>query len=168
MTRDCIQDFKASGILSKDFVYAAICPTMVIGPRLSHPTDPSRVPGTMGSLQRWLKGAKSIAPNDSMSFTYVQDCAKMHTRILQLKAEEINEHQRYMSLVESIHWNDILALFKELYPNLPEYTIYQGEDKVKPTVFNFKNMKSLGVSQKSTREALEESIHYLIQIGALD
>ncbi|CAB9497790.1 Tetraketide alpha-pyrone reductase [Seminavis robusta] len=163
-------------LLSPDFVYAAICPTMVIGPQLRRPTTRinnnkiTKVDGTMGSLQKWLRGGKSLAPNDSMSFIHVQDCARMHTRILQLKATDINQHARYMSLIESLHWNDILQLLRELYPNLPPFTPYQGDDKVKPTQFNLDNMQSLLQQQpvKTTREALQDSIDYLNQIGALD
>lgn len=170
MAQDWVGESKANGKINNDsFVYAAICPTMVIGPPLRPPWDVSNVEGTMGSLQRWLQGAKSQAPNDSMSFIHVQDCAKMHTRILQLTtAKEVNEHQRYMSLIESLHWNDIYAIFKDLYPNLPDYTTYKGEDIVAPTRFNHDNMNSLQVSYKTTRETLQDSIDYLRKIGALD
>ena len=92
----------------------------------------------------------------------------MHTRILELTAEGVNEHQRYMSLIESLHWNDILVILKELYPNLPDFTIYSGEDKVTPTQFNFQNMKALQVSYKTTRETLQDSISYLQKVGGLN
>jgi len=168
LVRNWVKKARAEGKIDPDFVYAAICPTMVIGPVLKEIDNPETVSGTMGSLQKWLQGSRSQAPNDSMSFIHVQDCAKMHTRILELSASEITAEQRYMSLVESLHWNDILKLFKELHPKLPDYQPYQGDDMAKPTKFNLDNMKSLQVPYKNTRETLKDSIEYLMQIGALD
>lgn len=168
---DYVQQAKSSGTLSEDFVFAALCPTMVIGPLLRPPDNPNvDVGGTMGSLQKWLGGSKSNVPNDSMSFIHVEDCAKMHTRIVELAASDINPHQRYMALIESLHWNDIIKLMKELHPNLPSYTEYDGRDGplVKPTKFNLDNMKSLGVPYKTTQEAMADSVKYLKEIGALE
>mmetsp|Transcript_6786 Transcript_6786/g.8726 ORF Transcript_6786/g.8726 Transcript_6786/m.8726 type:complete len:145 (+) Transcript_6786:1-435(+) len=142
---------------------------MVVGPVLRSSAE---VSGTMGSLLKWCKGARSEAPNDSMSFIHVEDCAKMHTRILDCMGTSdnkmiINPHQRYMSLIESLHWNDILALLKELYPTLPVYKTYDGEDRVIPTQFNLENMKSLNVPVRSTRETLQDALEYLKRVGAL-
>ena len=170
LVRDFVRQAKSKGTLSEDFVFAALCPTMVIGPLLRPPDKPNvDVGGTMGSLQKWLRGSKSIVPNDSMSFIHVEDCAKMHTRILELAASDINPHQRYMALIESLHWNNIIKLMKELHPDLPPYTEYDGSDGplVRPTKFNLDNMKSLGVPYKTTQEAMADSIKYLKEIGAL-
>jgi cinnamoyl-CoA reductase len=174
LVRDWVRSKKASGTLDHQFVYAAICPTMVLGSQLRPPDkgDNKRianVEGTMGTLQKWLREGKTEAPNDSMSFIHVEDCAKMHTRILDLKAEDINEHQRYMSLIESLHWNEILHLMKELYPKLPPFQAYSADDKVKPTQFNLDELNSLLQGPiRSTRETLQDSIQYLQKIGALD
>lgn len=164
-----VNEAKANGKLSKDFVYAAICPTLVIGPRLDTPDNPKEsVGGTIGRLQRWLKEGRSEAPNDSFSFIHVEDCAKMHTRILELKASDINEHQRYMSLIESLHWNDILKLLKDLYPNMPDFKPYKGDDFEEPTQNDLSNMKSLGVPYRNTKETLQDSIDYLKKVGGLE
>ena len=169
LVRDWIQKAKSSGIISQDFVFAAICPTMVIGPLLRPPRNPQEdVGGTMGSLQKWMRGGRTIVPNDSMSFIHVEDCAKMHTKIVELAAGDINPQQRYMSLIESLHWNDIMKILKELHPGLPDYKEYDGDEAlVTPTKFNLENMKSLGVPYRTTREAMADSIEYLKQIGAL-
>jgi cinnamoyl-CoA reductase len=174
LVREWVRSKKASGTLNNQFVYAAICPTMVIGPQLRQPdkgdsTGIVNVEGTMGSLQKWLRGGRTEAPNDSMSFIHVDDCAKMHTRILEMNANDVNGHQRYMSLIESLHWNEILHLLKELYPKLPPFQVYSGDDKAKPTQFKLDELNSLLQDPiRSTRETLQDSIEYLQQIGALD
>ena len=171
LVRDWVRRAKSNHILPPDFVYSAICPTVVIGPKLntiqlSSPQD--SVGGTMGILQKWLQGGRSVAPNDSLSFIHVSDCAKMHTRILQLTANDIHEEQRYMSLMESLHWNDILKLFQELHPALPDYQPYTGPDELAvPTQFDLTHMQSLEVPCRTTREALKDSIDYLKSIRAL-
>jgi cinnamoyl-CoA reductase len=169
MVKKWVNEAKTSGKVSKDFVYAAICPTLVIGPKLQKVDDAKEgVGGTIGKLQSWLKEGRSEAPNDSMSFIHVEDCARMHTRILELTASEINEHQRYMTLIESLHWNDILKLLKELYPKMPQFKSYQGEDIAVPTRFNLENMKSLNVNYRNTKETFQNSIDYLTKVGGLD
>ena len=169
LVRSWVSSAKTSGKVSKDFVYAAICPTMVVGPKLQKIDNPKEgVGGTIGRLQSWLQGTRTEAPNDSMSFIHVEDCAKMHTKILELKASEINEHQRYMSLIESLHWNDIFKLMKELYPEMPDVKPYEGDDIVTPTQVNLENMKSLKVNYKDTRAALQDSIDFLKTVGALE
>ncbi len=51
---------------------------------------------------------------------------------------------RYFSLVlvESLHWNDLLTMLKELYPGivLDEKYTYEGSDIVTPTKFNLDKM----------------------------
>lgn len=170
LVRDWIQQAKSNGVLSPDFVYAAICPTMVIGPILQGlNSSPS---GTMGILQKWLQGGKSEVPNDSMSFIHAEDCAKMHTRVLECSADQIHSHQRYMSLIESLHWNDIMKLMKEVHPGLPAYVEYtddnSNEPLVTPTRFNFEAMHSLGVQVRTTQDAVADSVRYLKGAGGLD
>jgi len=158
------------------FVYAAICPTVILGPPLRTPSNPQLVDGTMGRLQGWLQGAlsKDVLPNDSLSFIHVRDVAKMHVQILtrlqppQASTNQRQYHDRYMCLVESLHWNDIMDLFKELYPNLPPYTKYTSGPLASPTQFNFDRMRSLGVPIQSTRDLLADSIRYLQEIKALE
>jgi len=159
-----INNSKDREILKSDFVFAAICPTMVIGPSLKLQNNPNDIGGTMGTLCRWFKDGKPEAPNDSMSFIHVEDCARMHTKILDL---DVQASGRYMSLIESIHWNEILCLMRELYKNTPEFKPYEGSDKVSPTKFDLKRMNSLKVPVRSTREALVDSLDYLKEVGSL-
>lgn len=168
LVRKWVHDVKSRG--SDEFVYAAICPTMVIGPLLQTPTNVRELPGTMGVFQKWLRGAKSEVPNDSMSFVHVEDCAKMHTRVLtDYSANQVHPHGRYMSVAnESLHWNDIMPLMKELHPALPAYKLCNDKPLAVPTNFNFEAMHSLGVPVRSTHDAMEDAIRYMKDIGGLD
>ncbi len=77
-----------------------------------------------------------------------------------------NTH-RYMSLIESWHWNDIATCLKELYPDMPSMELYDGNDVIPVTQFNLNKMNSLGVNVRSMRETLVESLHYLRSVEAL-
>jgi len=162
LVQQWVESSRDKGILPQDFRYAAICPTMIIGPALN---DSSDVSGTMATLLGWVRGKKGgAAPNDSMSFVHVDDCAAMHVAAL----ENDNASGRYMSLVESWHWNDIAECLKELCPDMPTMKLYEGLDLVVPTKFNLDKMKSLfGVKVKTVRETLEDSLQYLKSVGAL-
>ena len=155
-----VEEAKGKGAIATDFKFAAICPTMIIGPALSESSD---VSGTMGTLLGWLQGKKSSAPNDSMSFIHVADCAAMHVAAM----ENPSASGRYMSLIESWHWNDIAKELKRLNPAMPEMKLYEGDDVVRPTKFNLDRMNSLGVRVKSVQETLEDSIVYFKKIGVL-
>uniref|UniRef100_A0A7S4N660 NAD-dependent epimerase/dehydratase domain-containing protein n=1 Tax=Odontella aurita TaxID=265563 RepID=A0A7S4N660_9STRA len=155
------EEAKSAGRVREVFRFVAVCPTMVIGPVLNAQKD---VAGTMGNFLRCFKGGMSEAPNDSMSFIHVDDCAAMHVAGM----ESAGAGGRYMSLIDSWHWNEILEVMKELYPSLPDYTPYQGSDKVVATQFNLDKMNSLGVQVRSIRETMQDSLQYLIEVGALD
>ncbi|KAL9179387.1 hypothetical protein ACHAXT_008677 [Thalassiosira profunda] len=80
LCREFVREQKEKGTLPRDFRFAAICPTMILGPPVGAEKDgylytPA---GTMGSLHKWMTGGRPSAPNDSMSFIDVQDCAAMH------------------------------------------------------------------------------------------
>ena len=155
-----VEDAKTKGAVAKEFKLAAICPTMIIGPALNISPD---VTGTMGTLLGWLQGKKSEAPNDSMSFVHVCDCAAMHVAAM----ENPSASGRYMSLIESWHWNDIARELKRLNPSMPEMKLYDGDDVVTPTKFNLDKMNSLGIKVKSVQETLEDSVAYLKKVGSL-
>jgi nucleoside-diphosphate-sugar epimerase len=145
-----------------DFKYVAICPTMVVGPNLNPTSDASS--GTTGRLLSWFRGDRAEAPNDSMSFIHVDDCARMHTNALELP----HAHGRYMCLVESLHWNDIITILQKMYPNMRHVKPYKGNDKVKPTQFNLEKMNTLGVKVRSLEDTFKDSLTYLKARGELD
>ena len=155
-----VEEAKDKGLIAKDFKFAAICPTMIVGPALN---ESANVSGTMGTLLGWLQGKKSEAPNDSMSFIHVADCAAMHVAAM----ESSSASGRYMSLIESWHWNEIAKELKRLNPSMPEMKLYDGDDIATPTKFNLDRMNSLGVQVKSVQETLEDSIAYFKKVGAL-
>jgi nucleoside-diphosphate-sugar epimerase len=157
-----VEDQKSSGAIASDFKNVAICPTMVLGPNLNPAGDVSS--GTMGRLLGWFQGGRTEAPNDSMSFIHVEDCARMHTNALELP----EAHGRYMCLLESLHWNDILLRMKELYPAMPDFKLYEGSDKVMPTQFNLNKMNTLGVQVRSIEDILKDSLSYFRTVGALN
>ena len=141
---------------------------MILGPPLldaGEDGDSYAPSGTMGALHRWITGGRPSAPNDSMSFVHVRDCAAMHVAAI----ENDNASGRYFSLVESWHWNDILATLKDLYPEirLDEPFEYKGEDAITPTKFNPERMNSLGVKAATMKEILEESLEFFKSVGAL-
>lgn len=112
---------------------------------------------TIGRLQSWLQEAeRSKASNQSMSFIPAGDCVKIHANILELKASPNNEHQRCMSLIEGLHWNDIL----KLYQKMAGFKQYNEDDMATPTQFNL-DIKSLSIPCRNTKEALKDSIEYL-------
>ena len=152
------------GTLSNKFRFSAICPTMIIGPPVTYEGMKYTPSGTMGALFKWLTGGKPTAPNDSMSFIHVRDCAAMHVAAL----ENDNASGRYFSLVESWHWNDILKELQGCYPNMPKFTLYQGEDIVRPTRFDPERMNSLGVGLTGMKEILEESVEFFKSAGLLE
>jgi len=151
----------------RDFRFSAICPTMILGPPVGagqegHSYTPS---GTMGSFYKWITGGRPSAPNDSMSFIHVRDVAAMHVSAM----ENANASGRYFSLVESLHWNDILSMLKDIYPAIPLNTQfkYQGDDLIIPTKFNLERMNSLEVKVMSIKDILKDSVDFFKDAGAL-
>ena len=155
-----VEEAKDKGAIAKEFKFAAICPTMIVGPALNESAD---VSGTMGTLLGWLQGKKSEALNDSMSFIHVADCAAMHVAAM----ENSSASGRYMSLIESWHWNEIAKELKKLNPSMPEMKLYDGDDIVTPTKFNLDKMNSLGITVKSVQQTLDDSVAYLKEVGAM-
>eukprot|EP01082_Thalassiosira_pseudonana_P006587 g5881.t1 g5881 contig20:363058-363672(-) len=152
------------GKLAANFRFSAVCPTMIIGPPVGAEEEGySYTPsGTMGSFYRWITEGKDQAPNDSMSFIHVSDCAAMHIAAME------NGSGRYFSLVESWHWNDILTTLKELHPGLPPFKLYEGGDIITPTQFNLDRMYSLGVEVKSVKEILSDTVGFYERLEMLE
>lgn len=140
-----------------DVRYIAICPTMVLGPQLQ-PT----VAATMDRLRTLAKGRIVKAANDSMSYIDVRDCAAMHVAAC-IRPEASG---RYMCLVESLHWNDIAKIMKELVPEMTEIEPCDGEPCV-PTQFDRSRMDSLGVSVRPVRAIFVDAIADLRERGVL-
>ena len=159
-----VQTQREAGTMADNFRFVAICPTMIIGsPVGANQEGFSYTPsGTMGALFRWLTGGRSNAPNDSMSFIDVQDCAAMHVAAI----ENTNASGRYFALVESWHWNDILTTLKELYPGIPPFVLCE-EELITPSRFHLDRMRSLGVEVKDIRSILKDSVSFLRDAGAL-
>merc|ERR1719375_1739982 len=119
----------------------------------------------MGALHRWMTGGRRTAPNDSMSFVHVKNCAAQHVSAM----ESDGTSGRYFSLVESWHWNDILVTLKEIYPDidLDSNFLYEGADIVTPTRFNLQKMDTLGVKVFDIKEILQDSVCFFKDIGVL-
>ena len=165
----CHEWVKNQSDKGRNIKFSAICPTMVLGPPVGadqpgYSYNPSGT-STMNSLLRWLTGGRPSAPNDSMSFIHVRDCAAMHVAAM----ENTNASARYFSLVESWHWNDILTTLKELYPDIPLNTPfkYEGRDIITPTQFDLDRMNSLGVNVIPMKDILAESTKFFRDVGAL-
>lgn len=137
--------------------YDAICPTNVWGSMLQ-----PGVNATMGRIASLCKGSKEQAANDFMSFIDVRDCAAHHIAAM----ENPGAHGRYISLVESLRWNDILKMLKELYLAMPDLKPCEGEP-VQPTQFDTTRMNTLGVKARDVRTILQGAIEDLKAQGAL-
>ena len=165
--RLCHEWTKSQNEQGRSIKFSAICPTMILGPPVGFGQEgyTYKPSGTMRSLYRWITGGRTTAPNDSMSFIHVVDCAAMHVAAM----ENEDASGRYFSLVESLHWNDLLHILKELFPDiaLEEKFMYEGSDIVTPTKFNLDKMNSLGVDVKSIKEILKESVDFFKAVGAL-
>merc|ERR1711957_986961 len=71
---------------------------------------------TMTALCNWFRDGKGTnAPNDSMSFVDVRDCATQHL----VAMEDETATGRYMSLEPSMLWNELVTLMKDIYPKMP-------------------------------------------------
>lgn len=155
------------GTLPAGFRFAAVCPTMIIGPPLGagRGERPYAPAGTMGVLHRWMTGGRRSAPNDSMSFVHVRDCAAMHVAAM----ENANAAGRYFSLAESWHWNEILAALTAVCPAMPLDTPYwyEGDDVATPTQFNLERMNSLEVEAMNVTDILAESVAFFKDVGVL-
>jgi nucleoside-diphosphate-sugar epimerase len=153
------------------FRFAAICPTVVFGPMLQQGSN--SVNATMGYLQDMCKNGKGVdketglqnkAGNDSMSFIDVRDTASHHVKALQ----DPNAEGRYMSVTStSLHWNDIFALLKELYPLMPDVPDCDDEVLVEPTKFDHTKMNTLNVNCRNVKDILRDAIEDLKSKGHL-
>ena len=151
------------------FRFVAICPTLVLGPMLQQ----GSVNATMGYLQHMCKNGNGIdketgkqkkASNDSMSFIDVRDTASHHVKALQ----DPNAEGRYMSVTStSLHWNDIFALLKELYPLMPDVPDCDDDVLAEPTKFDHTRMNTLNVNCRNAKEMLRDAIEDLKSKGHL-
>eukprot|EP00040_Diaphanoeca_grandis_P002940 m.23176 g.23176 ORF g.23176 m.23176 type:complete len:319 (+) comp14101_c0_seq1:71-1027(+) len=130
----CI-DFVAKLEPAKTFRFVAICPTFVIGPLLS--PEPA---ATMQHFIRVLKGqAFTKCNNDSMSFIDVRDVAGLHVAALTTESAR----GRYMGVARSEHWNDLVPMLSEAYPEMVSIAPFSGEDLVVATKFDRSRQDSL-------------------------
>ena len=62
LVKKWVNEANTSAKISKDFFYAAICPTLVIGPKLQKVDNARKegVGGTIGKLQSWLKEGEDL------------------------------------------------------------------------------------------------------------
>jgi len=138
----------------------AICPTMVLGPMLQ-PT----VNATMRFLADVVDGTKfDVCPNDTMSFIDVRDCAAHHV----LAYEDHLFEGRFMSLVESLHWNDILNLLKDIVAprDIPVAPCVDAR-LARPTRFDKTRMSSLRHDLRPVKDILRDAVKSLKERGAI-
>jgi len=147
MVHDFVKAQSAKNGGKSPFRFVAMCPTAIFGPRL----QPS-MNSTMGWLLSLYKGDKDKASNDSMSFIDVRDCAAQHVEALTNE----NAEGRYMSLVESLHWNEVYPMLKEIYPAMKAVAPCDGVP-IKPTQFDLTRMNSLGVNVRDVKTILKDA-----------
>ena len=89
---------------------AVICPSAVLGPRLSGADPSDFVVRILTGERKWEK-----TPNGSMSFVDVRDLAALHVAAL----ENENAKGRFFGVCEnSAHFEDVAKMLKENYPSL--------------------------------------------------
>merc|ERR1719296_102062 len=122
------------------------------------------------------KGPGGRAPNDSMSFIDVRDCAAHHVAAF----ENPEASGRYMSVCgapvpgqegkvwQSYHWNDIFAILKEVHPDMPDVLPCEGEPIV-PTRFDLSKMNTLKPIEdmKAAKEMFQDLAAHFRQKGLL-
>jgi len=136
-----------------------ICPTWTIGPMLQPVTNYTNI-----KFAAYVSGtAVDRIPNDSISFIDVRDCAEHH-----VAAYEGQYEGRFMSVVESWHWNDVIACMKTCHPSmkLPK-PVEEGVVVARPTQFDRSRIDSLGISVRSMKEVIEENVEYCRSMGLL-
>jgi len=136
-----------------------VCPTWTVGPMLQPTTN-----FTMKRFAECVSGtALSQIPNDSISFIDVRDTAAHH--VAAFEGEHVG---RFMSVVESWHWREVIALMKSKHPKMPlPKQLETGTAIVRPTQFDNSRMKSLLVSERSMKEVIEETLDYCRLKGLL-
>lgn len=159
--KTCQEQIAAAALPEMGVRYCAICPTMVLGPMLHLGNDPV---STMGRFATWVMGGIQTAPNDSMSFVDVRDCAAMHVAAL----EQPTASGRYMCLAESLHWNDIRLVLRELHPAMPPISPFEGGPLARVTQFDRSKQDSLGVAVRGTRDVLADAVQELRTRGLLE
>ena len=117
---------------------------------------------TMNWLLGMFKGSKQEAPNDSMSFIDVRDCAAMHIAAM----EHDSARGRFFSVVEALHWNDTFVMMKELLPSMPTVKPCEGEP-VRVTKFDTTKMMTLGVNPRSVQDIFKEARDDFVAKGLL-
>lgn len=142
------------------FRLATICPTMVVGPMLQ-PSANATMMSLCTMLKEGCKGGRCA--NDSMSFIDVRDCAAQHIAAM---ADE-TASGRYMSVVASVHWNDLEVLMREIYPMMPKSEPCEGEP-VKPTQFDRTRQESLKVECRDVPQIIREAMEELKLKGLLE
>lgn len=131
---------------------ARICPTWVVGPMLQ--------PVTNHTMMRFAAYASGTAvdriPNDSISFIDVRDTAAHH-----VAAFEGGHDGRFMSVVESWHWQDVIGLMKSMNPKMPlPKPLEAGTPSARPTQFDNSRMKSLGISERGMTQMIKDNVEY--------
>jgi len=92
-------------ILENGVRYVAICPATLVGPTLRQKTN--------ASMQDFAKLANgqlfATCPDAAASFVDVRDCATHHV----IAYENHLVEGRFLSVVESLHWNDLVAALQK-------------------------------------------------------
>lgn len=138
--------------------YAAICPTGVVG-RMLQPK--------MNAVMGWMAGIingkmMDKCKNDSMSFIDVEDTAAIHIAAF----ENREASGRYMCVEASLHWNEIVDLFKQNYPAMTAIP-HCDDAPVTPTQFDRTKQDSLGVTVKTVPAILAGVVAELDTKGLL-
>merc|ERR1719493_544716 len=135
--------------------FCAINPTFVIGPVIGP---------KMGTSMKYFqsicappeKDKPKTCKNDSMSFIDVRDTAAHH--VAACANSEVSG--RFMSVVESLHWNDIMPILCTLCKWETQPVLFEG-DLAKVSKFDSTRMDSLGVECRSVSDCFKEAYEYL-------
>ncbi|KAG0561483.1 hypothetical protein KC19_9G067800 [Ceratodon purpureus] len=167
------EDFK-SYVLSKtyaekaawDFVeehknlnMVSINPVMVMGPTLQ---------GTVNSTNSFpldfLSGELKTIPNAVRGWIGVKDCAMAHI----LAYEKPEAHGRYIVSESTLHFADLAAVLRKLFPN---YKVEAREDVSKPRApmyaVSTERVKELGLVVEPLEDVLKDTVECFISLGRL-
>ena len=99
-------------------------------------------------------------PNDSMSIIDVRDLACLHVAC----AENEDAHGRFFGVQRSWPWEEILAVFEDVYPKYKKPPRFEGKAN-QETLFDTTRRDSLGQSLRPLKDTIRDVVDFMVERG---
>ena len=133
---------------------------LIAGPELGPELGPSAA--FLAAILRGERMAERV-PDGSMSIIDVRDLAAMHVAAF----EQDDARGRYLGLVQSWHWRDILAALGRLHDGYVPPVWPEGQEPSRPTQYDLSKQATLGVELRGLDAILGGVVEDLRRRGAL-